>query len=156
MSGTGTTSVLGILPASRVADDRIYPPGNDPRPRNDMRFGTVLRDTRTRRKDLTMSLLAQMADMDPSFISRLEKDTRRPTREAVDRIADALEASNKERDLLLVAAGFAPLSLVDLDPPSLVELAEAYSLANLKAKSQVMNSIEMMIEFLKANRREGH
>jgi transcriptional regulator with XRE-family HTH domain len=68
-------------------------------------FGSVLAHLRTAR-GLAQTKLAWRADFDHSYVSRLEAGHRMPTRDAVDRLARAMDATPPERDALLEAAGF--------------------------------------------------
>lgn len=62
----------------------------------------------TRRGPLTQNQLALWAGLDPSYIHILELDRRQPSREAVEKLADALTLDPLSRDRLLVSAGFWP------------------------------------------------
>ncbi len=70
-------------------------------------FGQLLKSLRERR-GVSQSRLAERAEFDHSYVSRLEGGARMPTRDAVDRLGDAMELSEGERDMLLAAAGFLP------------------------------------------------
>lgn len=71
-----------------------------------MTFGKVLQKIR-RSKGMTQREVAKKIDMDFSYFSRLENDRfeSKPTRETIDKIADALECNESERDELMAAAG---------------------------------------------------
>lgn len=71
-----------------------------------MSFGKTLQRIR-RAKGMTQRDVAGAIEMDYSYFSRLENDRfdSRPTRETIDRIADALECTLLERGELLAAAG---------------------------------------------------
>lgn len=71
-----------------------------------MSFGKTLQRIR-RAKGMTQRDVAGAIEMDYSYFSRLENDRfdSRPTRETVDRIADALKCTEAERGELLAAAG---------------------------------------------------
>lgn len=71
-----------------------------------MTFGKVLQRIR-RSKDMTQREVAKKIDMDFSYFSRLENDRfdSKPTRETIDKIADALNCNESERDELMGAAG---------------------------------------------------
>jgi transcriptional regulator with XRE-family HTH domain len=58
--------------------------------------------------------LAQEASFDHSYVSRLESGARTPTRDAVDRLGEALRLEQIERDSLLAAAGFLPRDVSSL------------------------------------------
>ena len=76
-------------------------------------FGVVLARLR-RRVRISQSKLAERADFDHSFVSRLENGNRQPTREAVGRLARALGLDDEDAAGLYAAAGF--LHRVDVDP----------------------------------------
>lgn len=81
-------------------------------------FGVLLKSLREKRS-VSQSKLAERANFDHSYVSRLECGARMPTREAVDRLADALSLEEPQRDLLLAAAGFLPRdvsSLISSEP----------------------------------------
>lgn len=71
-----------------------------------MTFGAILKQLREPRR-ISQSKLALAAGFDHSYVSRLESGARKPAREAVDQLADALNATPAERDQLLTSAGFA-------------------------------------------------
>jgi len=69
-------------------------------------FGQTLLKIR-RAKDKTQREIAGLIEMDFSYFSRLENDRfeSKPTRETIDKIAEALECTAEERAELLAAAG---------------------------------------------------
>ena len=67
-------------------------------------FGGLLKAMREARR-ISQSKLAERADFDHSYVSRLESGARMPTRDAVERLASALTLSQSEEDGLLAAAG---------------------------------------------------
>jgi transcriptional regulator with XRE-family HTH domain len=71
-----------------------------------MTFGKTLQRIR-REKGKTQRDVANIIEMDYSYFSRLENDRfeSKPTRETVDKIAEALECTEEERGELLAAAG---------------------------------------------------
>lgn len=71
-----------------------------------MSFGKTLQRIR-RKKEMTQREVAQKIGMDYSYFSRLENDRfdSKPTRETIDKIAEALECTEEERGELLTAAG---------------------------------------------------
>ncbi len=71
-------------------------------------FATALRQSREN-SGLSQSRLAARAGYDHSYVSRLESDTRAPTRDAVLSLGNAMGLAEVERDYLLAAAGFLPL-----------------------------------------------
>jgi transcriptional regulator with XRE-family HTH domain len=73
----------------------------------DAGVGTILRHWRTTRR-LSQLELALDADVSSRHLSYVETGRSQPSREMVLRLADALEVPLRERNALLVAAGYAP------------------------------------------------
>jgi transcriptional regulator with XRE-family HTH domain len=88
-------------------------------------FGGLLKTMREGRR-VSQSKLAERADFDHSYVSRLESGARMPTRDAVERLATALTLSQTEEDGLLAAAGFLPRDVSSLlsDEPVLGEVLD--------------------------------
>ena len=80
-------------------------------------FGDLLRRLREARR-VSQSKLAERSDFDHSYISRLECGSRMPTRDAVDRLADALRVAQPERDELLAAAWLLPTNIIMINQAS--------------------------------------
>jgi transcriptional regulator with XRE-family HTH domain len=81
--------------------------------------GDLLRDWRQRRRLSQMSLALE-ADVSTRHVSFLETGRAKPSREMLLRLAEPLEIPLRERNELLVAAGFAPVYEVrELDAPAL-------------------------------------
>ncbi len=78
-----------------------------------LEFGVQLKVMREARR-VSQSKLAERADFDHSYVSRLESGARMPTRDAVERLAAALQVSHPEEDNLLAAAGFLPRDVSSL------------------------------------------
>lgn len=76
-------------------------------------FGALLKNLREKR-NVSQSKLAERADFDHSYVSRLESGARMPTREAVDRLGQALNLEEPQLDSLLAAAGFLPRDVSSL------------------------------------------
>lgn len=76
-------------------------------------FATALRQAREA-AGLSQSRLAASAGYDHSYVSRLESDSRAPTREAVLSLCDAMGLGDVDRDHLLAAAGFLPVRVENL------------------------------------------
>lgn len=76
-------------------------------------FGALLRTLREKR-NVSQSKLAEKADFDHSYVSRLESGARMPAREAVDRLGEAMELLQPQLDSLLAAAGFLPRDVSSL------------------------------------------
>jgi transcriptional regulator with XRE-family HTH domain len=88
-------------------------------------FGVLLKTQREARR-VSQSKLAERAEFDHSYVSRLESGSRMPTREAVERLARALALSHAEEDALLAAAGFLPRDVSNLlsDEPAIGEVLD--------------------------------
>ncbi len=88
-------------------------------------FGGQLKGVREARH-VSQSKLAEWADFDHSYVSRLESGARMPTRDAVERLARALELSSSEEDALLAAAGFLPRDIASLlsDEPAIGQVLD--------------------------------
>jgi transcriptional regulator with XRE-family HTH domain len=88
-------------------------------------FGVLLKGLRETRR-VSQSKLAERAEFDHSYVSRLESGARTPTREAVERLAGALELSQFDQDSLLAAAGFLPRDVASLlsDEPVIGEVLD--------------------------------
>lgn len=76
-------------------------------------FGALLRSLRER-QGVSQSKLAEKAEFDHSYVSRLESGARMPAREAVDRLGEALNLERAQLDALLAAAGFLPRDVTSL------------------------------------------
>ncbi len=86
--------------------------------------GDLLREWRERRR-LSQLALALEAEVSTRHLSYLETGRARPSREMLLRLAERLEVPLRERNTMLLAAGFAPsYPERDLDDPAL-ELARA-------------------------------
>jgi len=70
--------------------------------------GTLLREWRQRRR-MTQMDLALEAEISPRHLSFIETGRSQPSREMLMRLSEELELPLRERNLLLLAAGFAPL-----------------------------------------------
>jgi transcriptional regulator with XRE-family HTH domain len=91
------------------------------------RVGTLLRDWRQRRRMSQMELALE-AGVSTRHLSFVETGRSRPSAEMVLHLADRLEVPLRERNDLLLAAGFAPrYSAWSLDDPALREVREAVS-----------------------------
>src|SRR5579875_3576212 len=70
-------------------------------------FGVLLRRWRERRR-MTQSDLALAADSSTRHLSCLETGKARPSRGMIGRLAELLDIPLRDRNALLLAAGFAP------------------------------------------------
>ena len=86
-------------------------------------FAVTLKLQREQRR-VSQSRLAEWADFDHSYISRLETGSRLPTKDAIDRIADAMGSTPENRDILLSSAGYLPNNPTSVfsDHPEIQEL----------------------------------
>lgn len=87
------------------------------------RFGPLLAAMRAAR-GLPKKQLADAAALDPSTVTRLESGERGPSREVVERLAAALDASPAELHGLLTASELLPAeAAILLDEPELARLS---------------------------------
>jgi len=90
--------------------------------------GTLLRDWRLRRR-LSQLDLAGEADISTRHLSFVETGRAAPSREMVLRLANRLDVPLRERNRLLVAAGFAPMyGERGLDEPAMAAARQAIDL----------------------------
>jgi transcriptional regulator with XRE-family HTH domain len=90
-----------------------------------MRVGDLLREWRAARR-VSQLALALGADVSARHLSYVETGKARPSRDLVARLADTLAMPLRERNALLVAAGFAPEHAESrLDAPELVAVRRA-------------------------------
>jgi transcriptional regulator with XRE-family HTH domain len=91
------------------------------------RVGPLLRDWRQRRRMSQMELALE-AGVSTRHLSFVETGRSRPSAEMVLHLADRLEVPLRERNELLLAAGFAPqYSAREFDDPALREVRDAVS-----------------------------
>jgi transcriptional regulator with XRE-family HTH domain len=91
----------------------------------DNRVGALLRDWRQRRR-MSQLELALEADVSTRHLSFVETGRSRPSPEMVLHLADQLEVPLRERNQLLLAAGYAPrFPARSLDDPELAPVREA-------------------------------
>jgi transcriptional regulator with XRE-family HTH domain len=76
-------------------------------PPHDSNLGDALRFWRSLRRMSQLNLAAE-AQTTPRYISFIETGRSKPTRQMVDRLADALNIPLRERNALMLAAGYAP------------------------------------------------
>jgi transcriptional regulator with XRE-family HTH domain len=112
-------------------------------------FGYVLRKHREAR-GLSQSKLAEAADFDHSYVSRLESGARMPTREAIDRLAEALGVTEIGHDQLLTSAGFLPSdSAILLMHPQLAQLDRALAACpDQQVKDDALAAVRTIIKAL--------
>lgn len=97
-------------------------------------FGVLLARLREAR-GLAQNHLARSAELDPSSVSRIEKGERGVSREVVERLGDALDATPEERVRLLQASGFLPAVVASLlGDADLARLAALFRLPDLEPR----------------------
>lgn len=110
-------------------------------------FAPCLREMRDRSR-LSQSRLAEAAGFDHSYVSRLESGSRMPTRDAVLKLAAAMNLDEHDRDSLLAAAGFMPGRIESLLAGEPV-LSEALGfLQNRAVPAEVRDDVRNMIALL--------
>lgn len=97
---------------------------------------------------VSQSRLAELADFDHSYVSRLESGSRMPTREAVGKLADALALETGERDMLLAAAGFMPQRVESLLAGEPVLTDVLHLLQNAEVPEQVRDDVRAMLHLV--------
>src|SRR5580658_4505789 len=91
-------------------------------------IGTLLREWRQRRR-LSQLVLACDAEVSARHLSFVESGRSAPSRDMVLRLAEQLQVPIRERNTLLVAAGFAPVySEKPLSDPELDSVRNAVDL----------------------------
>ncbi len=91
-------------------------------------FGDLLREWRQRRRISQLALAAD-AEISTRHLSFVETGRAQPSREMVLHLADQLGVPLRERNVLLVSAGYAPLFLERrLDDPAMVAARQAIDL----------------------------
>lgn len=107
-------------------------------------FGNLLKTYRERAK-LSQSKLAEIADFDHSYLSRLESGKRNPTRAAVERLAKELELEGEDYVRFLALAGFVQLGTIPiLHCPGLVDLDMAYVTSSPTMKIAIESAIGLI------------
>jgi len=95
---------------------------------NDRHVGDYLREWRQRRR-LSQMDLALEAEISTRHLSFLETGRSQPSREMVQLLAEKLDMPLRERNIMLVSAGFAPVySERSLDDPALASMRKAVDL----------------------------
>lgn len=111
-----------------------------------MTFGTELATLR-KMSHVSQDKLAELSDLDHSFISRLETGTRKPSRDTVERISAALELDAGNRDVLLQSAEFLPASAFGLlSCPNLATLDNIHNDADPHMRAWIEGMVRATIE----------
>lgn len=77
-------------------------------------FGNTLKEFR-KVCEISQGCLAERADLDRSYVNRLEAGGRMPSRQAAETLAQALGLGAADRALLMTSAGFTAGDHVDAD-----------------------------------------
>jgi transcriptional regulator with XRE-family HTH domain len=122
---------LAAIPRQGRADAPTRPYGQDvtlaPAPTGPTEFGHLLRYWRSVRAKSQLDLASE-ASTTPRYVSFVETGRAQPSRQMVVRLARALEVPLRERNELLLAAGYAPLySNAPLASPLLERVDLAFS-----------------------------
>lgn len=112
-------------------------------------FGKLLKTLREQH-GVSQSKLAERADFDHSYVSRLESGARMPTREAVDRLGQAMSLDQAQLDSLLASAGFLPRdvsSLLSAEPAlgEVLELLQDEAVPS-EFRENVRNMLRIMVQ----------
>ena len=112
-------------------------------------FGKLLKTLREQH-GVSQSKLAERADFDHSYVSRLESGARMPTREAVDRLGQAMGLEQAQLDSLLASAGFLPRDVSSLlsAEPALGEVLEMLQDEAVPSefRENVRNMLRIMVQ----------
>lgn len=115
-------------------------------------FGTLLKQWRGRRR-LSQMDLALDAGVSPRHISFIETGRAKPSRAMILGIAETLAVSLRERNALLLAAGFAPaFSQTDLQSPELAMVRTAIEFVLEKQEPYPALVLDRLTNVLDANR----
>jgi len=119
-------------------------------------FGEHLREWRQRRR-LSQLDLAQEADISTRHLSFVETGRSVPSREMVLRLAERLDVPLRERNSLLVAAGYAPMYRErPLDDPALAPARKAVELILKSHEPYPALAIDRHWNLVAANRMLAH
>jgi transcriptional regulator with XRE-family HTH domain len=112
-------------------------------------FGSLLKTLRERH-GVSQSKLAERADFDHSYVSRLESGARMPTREAVARLGTAMGLEQGALDSLLASAGFLPKDVTSLlsNEPALGEVLEMLQDESVPTeyRENMRNMLRLMVQ----------
>lgn len=115
-------------------------------------IGILLREWRAARR-LSQLDLALEAGLSSRHLSYVETGKAQPSREAIERLAEALEMPLRERNELLVAAGYAPrYGEAPLDAPSLTQVRRAVDLLLVQQEPYPAFLVDRRWNILGANR----
>lgn len=118
-------------------------------------FSNMLKALR-KKHGVSQNLASERSGYDKSFISRLESDERKPTREAILRLSEATGMTPDETDALLLTANFMPVQAKSmLNNPELARLDDLIATAPADKQEWAKDSVQDMIAVLSL-RKAGH
>src|SRR5687767_10660429 len=118
-------------------------------------FASLLRSYRER-SNRSRNNLAHEVGVDPSYLTRIEHGDREPPRQhIVEAIARALRLSIGDRNRLLVAAGYAPLSVVQLGTWDDALQAVADVLNDSRLSAEERQQFKDVVQMISARWRSG-
>ncbi len=118
-------------------------------------FASLLRSFRER-ANRSRNNLAHEVGVDPSYLTRIEHGDREPPRQhIVEAIARALRLNVADRNRLLVAAGYAPLSVVQLGTWDDTLQAVADVLNDSKLSAEERQQFKDVVQMISARWRGG-
>lgn len=136
-----------VRPYTDPLDRRSPPP-----PVPAAHVGTLLREWRAARR-LSQLALALEADVSTRHLSYVETGKAQPSHDLVVRLADALEMPLRERNALLLAAGYAPqYAETDLETPAMAQIRRAIALILDQQEPYPAFLLDRHWEVLTANR----
>ena len=124
-----TSEVMAFSPADGVSSVVTSTDlGAAPRPARAAHVGSLLREWRAARRVSQLDLALE-AGVSARHISYVETGKAQPSREMIARLADTLDMPLRERNALLIAAGYAPrYAETDLNTPELTQVRRAIDL----------------------------
>lgn len=125
--------------------------GKQGRPAEPKTFGKLLMLYR-QRAAISQSKLAERADFDHSYVSRLETCVRMPTRDAVDRLSDGLGLDDDDKARLLTAAGFLPVDFRGILPDALQRLYGLYATTDPYTQKDIDHALGMLSDAVEYRR----
>jgi transcriptional regulator with XRE-family HTH domain len=118
-------------------------------------FASLLRSYRER-SNRSRNNLAHEVGVDPSYLTRIEHGDREPPRQhIVEAISRALRLAVGDRNRLLVAAGYAPLSVVQLGTWDDTLQAVADVLNDSRLSAEERQQFKDVVQMISARWRSG-
>jgi transcriptional regulator with XRE-family HTH domain len=105
--------------------------------------------------NVSQRIVAEAADYDKSFISRLESGDRKPSREVVLILAEAMGLTPDDTDKLLLSANFMPVQpTAMLANPELARLDDLMAAASADKREWAKNAVSDVIAVLRLGVKE--